>query len=79
MIVCSFIFTDSFKREDLAAALLNTISQDLAQTCHLVAMAHDIKQIFVCGSFPGMSQLVRDEIGKWLAFRCLMNPKVIRL
>lgn len=60
---------DEFKKEDLAAALLSTIGQDLAQTTHLNSHVLQTNTIYFCGSFVGQSQLVRDTIGRYFTVR----------
>ncbi len=64
-----WICLEEFKKEDLAAALLSTIGQDLAQTTHLNAHVLETNTIYFCGGFVGQSQLVRDTIGRYFAVR----------
>ena len=72
-------FSDSFKREDIAAALVSMVTQDLAQSCHLTAMAHNIKSVYLCGSVVGTSQYLRTQMNQTLAVRGILNSLVSKL
>jgi len=52
---------NDFKREDVAAALLNFFIMDTAQTMTLIALSAGIKRIVLCGSFVN-SALVRKRL-----------------
>ena len=69
-------FPESFKREDIAAALVSTVTQDIAQSCHLTAMAHNVKSIYLCGSVVGTSQYLRTQMNMTLAVRGILNSLV---
>ena len=63
--ICTDRFVDfagDFSKDDLAAGLLSTIAQDLAQVLHLNARVNNVTDVYCCGSFVGLSQTVRDEI-----------------
>ena len=65
-LMCS---SGEFKREDLARSLLSTICQDLAQTVSLCSQLYDIKRVFVCGSFAGSHDVIREELTKYFLMR----------
>ena len=69
-------FPESFKREDIAAALVSMVTQDIAQSCHLTAMAHNVKSIYLCGSVVGTSQYLRTQMNMTLAVRGILNSLV---
>lgn len=64
---------DDFRKEDIGAALLSTIAQDLAQSLHLNALCLQTKTVFCCGSFVGRSQLVRDAIERYFTLRTSLD------
>jgi len=66
---------NSFKKEDIAATLVSTFAEDLAQCMNQAAMAHGLKQIFMTGSVVGTSQYMRNHINMVLSIRGMINAK----
>ena len=56
--------TDDFSREDLASALLWTLSTDLALALYFACQANNIRDVYFAGSMTGHSQLVREYLEK---------------
>ncbi|KAK2143874.1 hypothetical protein LSH36_806g02017 [Paralvinella palmiformis] len=66
---------ENFSKEDIAAALVGMLAEDLAQTCHLTAASHNISHLYLCGSVVGASPYIRQHMKTILSVRDILNSQ----
>ena len=67
-------FSEDFRKEDLAAALLMMLVMDTIEQIHLTCVANGIRQAFLTGNFTTHPR-IQQELTKW-AIVNTSNPRV---
>ncbi|KAK2158507.1 hypothetical protein LSH36_168g01014 [Paralvinella palmiformis] len=62
-----------FRREDLCLGIISMVIQMLVSSFHDWALITNIRQVFFSGGLY-KSELIRDMIGKYFAYKSKMNP-----
>ena len=73
--ICFIIIPDDFRREDVAAALLRLVCNDLAMMVDkslLESRNADLKHVVICGGFPG-NDVTRHVLTKEFISRIILR------
>ena len=62
-----FLFLEDFKREDMAAALVDMSINDTVQTLAKVCVQTKVKRVFVCGSYANRDFMRKQFTYLWAA------------
>ena len=75
---CYLFAVDDFRKEDLAAAMVTLIANNIAQSAIAYAAAYKTKYVLIGGSLASHA-LIRHELMKAYSVRRSHNPGVINL